>query len=150
MGNRVLIAALERLALQNAKVGFNNVVMAAPDINIADFEVVTKALRASAKRTTVYSSAHDVALIVSKTFHKFARLGEAPPTRLSPFIDTIDASEIQHDLLGHSYFGDSATALHDMLLLLKEGKDPEQRKLETRELGAQKYWRVPPVEALQK
>jgi hypothetical protein len=41
----------------------------------------------------------------------------------------VDASAIKPDLLGHSYFGDSATVLHDLFWLMKPGFDPEARLL---------------------
>jgi len=144
MGNRILLTALERMALQKANSEFSNIVLAAPDINVADFDAVSKILGASAKRTTIYSSSHDVALLVSKAFHKFPRLGEAPPNYLSPAIDTVDASEIRQDVLGHSYFGDSNIALRDLFLLLRQGLEPQKRFLQARELGGLRYWSIPP------
>src|ERR1039457_16024 len=38
-------------------------------------------------------------------------------------------SAIKPDLLGHSYFGDSATVIHDLFWLMKPGFDPEARLL---------------------
>jgi esterase/lipase superfamily enzyme len=144
LGNRVLIRALERLALRQAQnARFNNIVLAAPDINVADFDAVTQVLQSSAFRTTIYSSSKDVALLISKVFHSYPRLGEAPPVRLSARIDTIDASAMRRDILGHSYFGDSATALRDLFLLLKQGLDPPKRFLQRRVLGGLPYWSVP-------
>lgn len=143
MGNRILMTALDRLALRNVNTAFNNIVMAAPDINVADFNAVSGILRRSAKRTTIYSSSRDLALQFSKAFHSYARLGEAPPVRLVPGIDTIDASAIRQDLLGHSYFGDSGSVIHDLVLLLKTGLSPQARLLQPASLGAMQYWRVP-------
>ena len=71
MGNRILTAALERLSLRRVNAQFNNIVMAAPDLNIADFGEVSGILRSSAARTTIYSSSRDVALLVSKSFHSY-------------------------------------------------------------------------------
>jgi esterase/lipase superfamily enzyme len=143
MGNRVLMAALERLVLRRANARFTNIVMAAPDINIADFSNVSSILQTSAEHTTIYSSSHDLALLASKAFHSYERLGEAPPSRIVSGIDTVDASAIRRDLLGHSYFGDSASMIHDLFLLIKEGLDPQARKLEPRTLGELRYWVVP-------
>lgn len=143
MGNRILTTALERLALQRINPGVANIVMAAPDVNVADFGAVSKVLKDSAKRTTIYSSSADVALLLSKAFHSYPRLGEAPPLQLSPQIDTIDASAIKRDLLGHSYFGDSVSVLRDIFLLIKQGLEPPKRFLQQKTVGSLPYWLVP-------
>ena len=143
MGNRILMAALDRLALQNTDLRFRNIVMAAPDINVADFADVSGIFNRFAARTTVYSSSGDVALLISKAFHSYPRVGEAPPVRLAPGIDTVDASAIHHDLLGHSYFGDSTTVVRDMFLLIKEGLAPPARYLRPASLQRMQYWLVP-------
>ena len=103
--------------------------MATPDINAADFGEVSGVLRSFAARTAIYSPSRDMALVVSKKFHSYPRLGEAPPVSVAPGIDTVDASAIKPDLLGHSYFGDSATVIHDLFWLMKPGFDPEARLL---------------------
>ena len=143
MGNRILMSALERLALQKANPRFKNIVMAALDINVADFNAVSGVLRKSAAHTTIYASSHDVALLCSKAFHSYPRLGEAPPASVVPGIGSVDASAIRKDLLGHSYFGDSATMIRDMFLLIKEGLNPQARYLQPTSLGSESYWVVP-------
>jgi esterase/lipase superfamily enzyme len=144
LGNRVLTRALEDLALRRANAQFNDIVLAAPDVNVVDFDAISKVLRSSSKRATIYSSSRDVALQISKEFHSYARLGEAPPQVLSSQIDTIDTSAIpQDDILGHSYFGDSSTVLRDIFLLVMSGLDPAKRFLEPRVHGGYQYWAVP-------
>ena len=143
MGNRVLMTALDRLSHRRDDLQFNNIVMAAPDINIADFQELSGRLKAFAQHRTIYSSSRDMALFVSKQFHSYPRLGEAPPLSLAEGIDTVDASNIHQDLLGHSYFGDSLTVLHDLFLLLKEGESPDQRALQPATLNNARYWIVP-------
>jgi len=142
MGNRVLEGALDRLTLRKVNPGFKNVVMAAPDINIADLDNVSTILRASTAHATVYASSQDVALLASKAFHSYPRLGEAPPPRVVKGIDTVDASAIRQDLLGHSYFADSGTVIRDLFLLLKQGLSPQARFLEP-SAGALRYWVIP-------
>jgi len=143
LGTRVLTRALERLALRNSPAAFANIVMAAPDINVADFDAVTEALAASARRSTIYSSSGDTALLISKAFHSYPRIGEAPPQRVSARIDTIDASAIKQDLLGHSYFSNSVTVMKDIFLLVKEGLPPSRRFLRSRSLRSGPYWVLP-------
>jgi esterase/lipase superfamily enzyme len=143
MGNRILMAALDRLALQSADLKFRNIVMAAPDINVADFAEVSGIFNRFAGRTTIYSSSRDVALLISKAFHSYPRVGEAPPVSLAPGIDTVDASAIHQDVLGHSYFGDSTTVVRDMFLLIKQGLAPPARYLRPALLQRMQYWVVP-------
>lgn len=143
MGNRVLKQALDRIVLRNVlRQPFRNVVMAAPDINVAEFNTVASILKTVSNHTTIYSSSHDVALGFSSLFHTFPRLGQAPPTQLSRFIDTIDASGIKQDLLGHSYFGDSQTVLKDLVAVLKDGLPPARRGLDGHALGPLLYWLI--------
>src|SRR5450755_188287 len=142
MGNRVLAAALDRLALAKSNARFNNIVMAAPDVNIADFDAISGFLQSNAARTTIYSSSRDVALLASKAFHSYTRIGEAPPVRLVAGIDTVDASAISGDILGHSYFDDTAQVFHDLFLLVAKGLDPQARLLQPASLGPQRYWIV--------
>lgn len=143
MGNRVLKQALDRIALRNViHQPFRNVVMAAPDINVAEFNEVVESLKTISSHTTIYSSSHDVALAFSSLFHTFPRLGQAPPTHLDTSIDTIDASNIKQDLLGHSYFGDSQTVLKDLVAVLKDGLPPTRRGLDGHPLGSLLYWLI--------
>ena len=44
-------------------------------------------------------------------------------------LDTIDASEIDTDLLGHSYYGDCLPLLQDVELLLEKNLPPQERRL---------------------
>jgi esterase/lipase superfamily enzyme len=158
MGARILMDALERLTVpmpgenQIDKLAvsqklhsrpFRNIVLAAPDINVANLDAMSILLKWSASRATLYSSSTDVALVASKVFHTYPRLGEAPPDRIVDGIDTVDASAIRRDFLGHSYFGDSSTLIRDLFLLLKQGLDPAARYLQPHPLGMFQYWVVP-------
>jgi hypothetical protein len=44
-------------------------------------------------------------------------------------VDTVDASEIDTDLLGHSYYGDCLPLLNDVQKLLGSSLPPQERQL---------------------
>ncbi len=56
-------------------------------------------------------------------------------------IDTIDVSNVDTSLLGHSYFSDNHTVLDDLIDLLNQSKPPDQRRwLRPMPLGEMSYW----------
>ncbi|MFO0818043.1 MAG: alpha/beta fold hydrolase [Pirellulales bacterium] len=115
---------------------FDQVILAAPDINRKVFhdEIAPRLIR-NARRTTLYCSKNDRALFLSRYWNSWGdpapRAGDSTDgPLLAVGTDTIDASTIRTDLLGHSYYGDCVPLLHDVGLLLREGLSPDQRKLE--------------------
>jgi len=61
-------------------------------------------------------------------------------------LDTIDASEVDTGLLGHSYIGDNESILSDVNLLLKGTPAAKRPRLRPADRGGQKYWAfLPPV-----
>jgi esterase/lipase superfamily enzyme len=147
MGNRVLVNALSGLvqdpAIQDTRL-FRNLVLAAPDVSLDNFNAVAAAVRKAASRVTVYASNADIPLQLSRRLHGFQRVGEAPPWHVPEGIDAIDASAVSRDLLGHSYFSHSMSLLTDMILLLRDGIAPPRGTLQPVATGgAIRYWRVP-------
>jgi len=79
-------------------------------------------------RTTPYASSGDYALMASKTFAGYPRAGDtADGVIIALGVDTIDASAIRTDFVGHGYYGDSDTVLGDLRDLILEGKRPDKR-----------------------
>ncbi|HLA85496.1 MAG TPA: alpha/beta hydrolase, partial [Thermoguttaceae bacterium] len=146
MGNRALTAALAQLSTErNADGGplFHEVLLTAPDIDADVFrrDIAPEIVKA-AKHVTLYASSHDAALVASKKVHGYPRAGESGDNILViSNIDTIDVSDVDTSLVGHSYYGDSDTVLVDMAQLLHEEKPPDLRsRLRTKMLGAMRYW----------
>ncbi len=140
MGNRIVSAALRRLAEQcvNQQIPkFNEVILTAPDIDADYFKTaIAPYITQTAERITIYSSSRDIALKLSSLFNPLARrrLGESG-RELTLFpeyknIDVIDASYVETDLftLNHSYHASSPTVLNDIELLLA-GYTTEERGL---------------------
>jgi len=113
-----------------------NLVLAAPDLNV---EVVEQSLVAEGmigvpERFTVYNSPGDRALLLSTwMMDSVKRLGSLALDSLGleetgdmatlPLITFIDA-EVQSDITGHAYFWTNPAASSDLILLLRDDRDP--------------------------
>jgi esterase/lipase superfamily enzyme len=131
MGNRVLAHALANLGkdetLRLRKV-LNHVVLTAPDIDADVFRQLAAGVLAAGQHVTLYASRNDKALLLSKQLQgNYLRAGDATTPMILPGIDTIDASAVDTDLIGHSYYGDNRSVLSDLFTLLMRGDPPEKR-----------------------
>ncbi|MBN2021955.1 MAG: alpha/beta hydrolase [Pirellulales bacterium] len=146
MGNRALTAALGQLVTELKQEDmplFHELVLTAPDIDADVFRrdiapVITK----TAQRVTLYASSNDEALAASKKLHGYPRAGDSGEGLVVlPGIDTIDVSDLDTSLLGHSYYGDNDTVLTDLAQLIEESKPPRLRShLRAMALGSLEYW----------
>jgi esterase/lipase superfamily enzyme len=133
MGNRLVLATLSGFARgrEVVKPGFiDELVLAAADVGIEkdndDFAHLLGDAAPYVKRTTIYASAGDAVLVISKGAHGgVPRAGREPEADLiyraddkTHVVDVIDASEVPADLLDHSYFAMSYEAVADMSLAL--------------------------------
>jgi esterase/lipase superfamily enzyme len=145
MGTRVLTGALKELVLEDPGIRdkFDEIILAAPDIDADTFkrDIAPKIL-AGEGRTTLYASSGDYALMASKTFAGYPRAGDtADGVIIVPGVDTIDASAIRTDFVGHGYYGDSDTVLGDLRDLILEGKRPDKRsRLAPVTTDGGRYW----------
>ncbi len=132
MGNRALTKSLKEIEVNSEENDqlFNQVILAAPDIDADEFrERIAPAIVSKARKITLYASSKDLALAASREFNSGdPRAGDAGDDLvLVPGIDTIDVSAGETSLLGHSYYGDNVSVLHDIELLLL-GHPAEQRQ----------------------
>lgn len=126
MGNRAVCDALRSLTLDpNTSLHLTHLVLAAPDIDAATFAELAATLGRLSTRITLYQSSNDKALQVSRQLHGNPRAGE--PILVLPGLDTIDASAIDTDFLGHSYFSDNWPLLSDIFNLLSTDAAPASR-----------------------
>lgn len=149
MGTRALTNALRSLAAEykpGAGSVFNEIILAAPDIDAEIFKRdIVPNIRRIAKRLTLYASSKDKALDTSAIVHGYPRAGDAEKDILViPGLDTIDASEVDTSLLGHSYYGDNRSVISDIFLLLNQDAPPEKRNLQPMDLNGNRYWLVKP------
>jgi esterase/lipase superfamily enzyme len=121
---------------------FDQIVLAAPDVDADVFrEQIAPRMQKLANRTTVYCSRNDLALHASYAFNDSVRLGDSSRgIFVLEGLDTIDASDIDTDLLGHSYFGDCNTLLADVGLLFDKNLAPLERKLSSQFSEKLSYW----------
>ena len=109
MGSRILSVALDRLSLTQPKTidHFQEVVLAAPDINTKVLSQLSVALRSEADRVTIYASGRDRALQFSDFLRTFwrersPRVGSKATEINLPQFDIIDATRARFSLIGHS------------------------------------------------
>jgi esterase/lipase superfamily enzyme len=147
MGNRALATALQVIAAKRQgaqKPLFHQLVLAAPDIGAETLNLFAQAIRPVTERITMYASANDDALLLSKIIHGGPRAGEKGQFLLiAPGVDTIDASAARTDFLGHEYFSNSGSIIDDMHKILASGTPPDLRGLQTmflQNLKNLKYW----------
>lgn len=145
MGNQALAEALELMGTEMAqtnKAPFNQVIMAAPDIDVDLLVNMSPAIRKTASRFTIYSCEEDLPVRLSKWLHgDLARVGSFAV--LDGF-DTIDTTrQVLEGLLKHTYFADVPSILWDIRNLLECGRPASERCcccFETREAEQRKYW----------
>ena len=146
MGNRALARILDSISLPVCGPLFKQIVLAAPDIDSGEFLHLAKSVQSSARRITLYASSNDEAIKLSKKVHEYSRAGESgSDIVVVQGLDTIDASEVDTSLLGHSYFAEERTVVSDLFYLIRDGKGPEERhSLEPRTCPRGQYWAFKP------
>ena len=141
MGNRALVTALDGM-VPGDRPSFNQIVLTAPDIDAVRFRRLAARVKAHAERVTLYVSSEDAALKASSHLHDAPRAGVAGDGQvlIVDGVDTVDASAVSTDLLGH---GNSPQIISDILDLFQESAPPEQRSLLERVTDAAgEYWRL--------
>jgi esterase/lipase superfamily enzyme len=126
MGNRALTSALRGFEKQRARGSFHQVILTAPDIDAQVFEEqIVPALRPQCARLTLYASSKDRALRASMQFHSYFRAGQSGHEILVlDGLDTIDASRVDTDLLGHGYFAENKAVIDDLFQLVRHSLPP--------------------------
>jgi esterase/lipase superfamily enzyme len=127
MGARIAIGAIGALCQERQGV-LDQMILAATDISAEhdndDFGHLLKRTSGCVRRTTIYSSDNDMALITSESFHGgVPRAGRVPLDNLQygagyGAVDVVDASLAPGDPAGHSYFTHAAEMLDDMMWAL--------------------------------
>jgi esterase/lipase superfamily enzyme len=147
MGNRLLLrtipilSQLKRIAGRN--LGIRHLLLAAPDVDIGKFSQVAEHYRSVPdKWTTVYTCRKDLAIAASTWLSDAKRLSYEPPVYSDFGLDTISASLLPLDWLGHGYFAAARPLLADMAAILDRDARPEARRLLP--VGGQppNFWRL--------
>jgi esterase/lipase superfamily enzyme len=149
IGNRALTRAVASLLKDrpDLRSRLKEVILAAPDIDAEVFKRdIAPALTAAGRPVTLYASSEDQALAASRTVHGYPRAGESGAGLvIVPGIETVDATRVATDFLGHSYFADTTSILSDMFYLIREGKRADRRfGLRPVDKPAGRYWELRP------
>jgi len=145
MGNLALTDALMAMAMndEDARL-FNQIILAAPDIDAEIFvRDIAPQINRYSSRVTLYASSDDKALTLARKFRftQTPRAGDSGNQIVCvDGIDTVDASNIHSDFIGHSKFGDAKELLDDIFHLLNYNHPPEGRNLEEKKISSKKYW----------
>jgi esterase/lipase superfamily enzyme len=149
MGNRALVNALDEIAEQLVRDGrpapFNQIVLSAPDIDRDVFLSVADQILPTARRVSLYASADDRALQISRDYNGAPRAGDSSQgIVIVDGVNTIDASGVRTELFdfGHDYYADENSILADIGLLMATDAEPGARGLEQRlrPPDADPYW----------
>jgi esterase/lipase superfamily enzyme len=129
MGNRGVLRALDRIATsasERSGAPFDQIVLAAADVDQETFRRLSVAYRAVARRTTMYVCDKDRGVEASKWLHAYPRAGLTPPVLVVPGIDTVSVSNLDLTLLGHGYVAEARDVLNDIHYVL-DNAPPERR-----------------------
>ena len=148
MGNLVVLEALSSLGRSAKGIKLGQLLMAAPDIDRDHYRGMAAGVRKTVAGMTLYASAADKALAVSKRLAgNIARAGDVPiggPIVL-PDIDSIDMTAIGDELLGHATYAQQRSVLNDVALAILGRRPPHTRLVEIRGVpeGSESplYWR---------
>lgn len=130
MGNRGLLRAFDAIFNKSAKLSgfkFGQIILAAPDISTGLFKNLAEVYTTHSMRTTLYVSKKDLALGASEWLYDTDRVGLLPPVTVVDKVDTVEVTNVDLTLLGHSYIGDEEALLYDMKELINSNTSPEKR-----------------------
>ena len=148
MGNRAVTAALGIIhnGAATPKPHFNQIVLAAPDLDATALTNIAKRIGGVGRRITLYGSANDKAIFASKKVHLAPRAGDGGKSLcVVAGIDSVAASAIDTDFLAHSYIADSSLLLGDLRELVNHDTPPDDRfAIGTRPAGG---WQFVPVKS---
>jgi esterase/lipase superfamily enzyme len=124
MGNRGMTKALATLFTEHPEYRkrFKEIILAAPDIDADIFKNdIAPALINAEQPITLYASSKDKALMASRKLHEYPRAGQSDPGSIIVLtgMETIDASNVETDFLGHSYVMDESSIISDIYYLVQ-------------------------------
>lgn len=130
MGNRGFARAISRItsyAATTSNVRFGQIILAAADLDIDLFKQLAVVYPKISDRTTMYVSAKDKPLWMSRFLQDLDRAGFTPPITVVDGIDTVEVTNIDLTLLGHGYFATAEAVLYDIWDLITKNIPPQHR-----------------------
>jgi esterase/lipase superfamily enzyme len=154
MGNRPASRALGALFAERPDLAtrFKEIILVAPDIDAKVFkEEIAPPLLASNRHLTLYASSNDKALKLSEFVNGGGqRLGDSYPSIvLLPGMKSIDASSVETDLLGHSYYVEVRSVLSDLFEIVRDTKSATEHSFLEEVLTPQgSFWKFKPQQVI--
>ncbi len=145
MGNRLLLDAVNKLQHDYDAPVFDQIFLAAADVDLEKFRNECQAYSKVANRTTMYISSKDRALKASEFLNDSDRAGYYEPTVVIPSVfDTIRATHMKKGLglLGHGYYADARPLLQDMSQMMWDNLPPTSQKRSQISEVAQHLWEL--------
>ncbi len=137
MGNRALAPALAKIFVAKPDARLGEVILAAADSDVDKMDEWLDGIVKGARRISIYASATDKALKLSRHMHKSARVGLTPES--DHRYDVIHCDESGDDWAKHSYIFNTPAVITDIRAVL-DGRPCEERHL--REYGESKVWQL--------
>ncbi len=129
MGNEPLLRALEELADNQfagvERVPFEEVIFAAPDVELNNFRQLVSETGSLGARMTLYASSRDKALKFSSWQSSFRRAGETTSRIVLDGLETVDTSLASMNFVGHDDF--AGTGLDDLRGVVWHSLSPRSR-----------------------
>lgn len=149
MGNRLLaqtLAAISVDAAVNPKPRFNQIALTAPDIDAPVMARLAQAITPLAHRVTLYASSKDLALKFAVKVNKAPRAGLGGSNiLLLPGIDSVDASAVDTNLIGHFYYAENRSVLNDIFYVIRgTPSEPPRFGMKRVRNGTKQFWRFLP------
>ena len=123
MGNQGFAAAIAHVQGESG-LHFGQIILAAPDLSPETFQAVADEYHRMSTRTTLYVSSRDLALRTSEWLNDAPRIGYTPPVEVVPGIDTIEVTDIDLTMLGHSYFAEAEGVLYVRVRRIQVSRAP--------------------------
>ena len=142
MGSEVIGKAITLASPGDPSPRLGQVIFAAPDVDARIFrrEILPR-LAPHAEHITLYASSDDDALRASRMVNNARRLGLGGDSLVViDGMDTVDATRVTADVLGHTLFGNTSF-IADLAVLLAEGKTPAERRLLAATKDGKTYYR---------
>ena len=132
MGNRGLTKAMVNIYEKEPYYidRIKEVILTAPDIDAQIFKRdIAPKLVSEDRSITLYASSADLALKASKAVNGYQRAGDTgDDIVVIDGIETIDASNLKTEFMGHSYFGEAKSVIDDIEVIIELGLNANDRK----------------------
>ena len=153
MGNFALAELVRRVGMNVQQAGkfIDQLILAAPDIDVDLFKDVSKHFVKHANNVTLYACASDKALLVAREIRDdYRRAGDVPEQGpvVVEGVDSIDITAVGSQLfsLNHSTYAEDRGLLNDLGLIMLRGVHPPDLRMPTLRvvdgIGG-RYWVMP-------